>query len=613
MNKKILIITMILILSVILIGCSSPGDDTEDPLEGSETNTIQGTVIDGSDLISGVEVTLEESNKTKITDSNGNYQFSDLDDGTYTLTFYKTDVIDPEETREVQVSGGKEVIANFDLSEDLTGLESAKYFVENLNNSGMQMKNTINNQMEDVETKMTDEVIPRLENLGQKVNYSIQFIQLVLGEHFPDSDVNYNDHKFSSTNDFTWLKPGTYTIDYSNDLPKIILDEENGGYNDSNKGIWNWEISRSSKEFKDVILVEIINPENVVDKENNIIYLYKAEFHYKHQLINKDTNEVVFEINGDFNITNENTKEIIVDNSDSPNTTLVFPEDGQIKMEGTMSDNLTSNDYEPLGEVSIKTTIENNVASNNEISFDGTFTSDFIESSGDFSIEFYSLPGDQDIISNSYTPKVKNINYQGDLTILETAKISGGLSVTLREEDQYPKTINLSGSFQDINSDGSYSFKLDGDLAIDPNYDNYDPSLEETSQDNYIAGKIDFEGSFEKDGFAPITLSTSTNREGYNETSSQLRFEFNDGSYIDAGQNKPGGIFTTENTTSIEAYNQSDLKFTLEIKGNNDYSTEKNVGNIVDVNNSETYADIILKEGQLTVRFADGEEMSLFY
>ena len=63
-----------MILALAFAGCSSGGN-----------HAISGTVTDGGSGLEGVTMTLDNGNTT-TTDSNGDYKFKDLADGSYTIT-----------------------------------------------------------------------------------------------------------------------------------------------------------------------------------------------------------------------------------------------------------------------------------------------------------------------------------------------------------------------------------------------------------------------------------------------------------------------------------------------------------------------------------------------
>lgn len=76
--------TFTLITIILFAGCSNPNYDIY--------STIRGKVIDyvTGDPLSNVSIVLSPSNTTKTTNSDGSYNFENLDAGQFTLSFQKS-------------------------------------------------------------------------------------------------------------------------------------------------------------------------------------------------------------------------------------------------------------------------------------------------------------------------------------------------------------------------------------------------------------------------------------------------------------------------------------------------------------------------------------------
>jgi len=607
MNKKFLAFLAVLILPIFLTGCLSGGGLLD---QGNE-NIIQGQITNGDAGVQNVEVSIKSLNKNTTTDANGTYQFKDLKEDTYTLSFYKKDVIDPAVDKSATVAGGKTVTIDFKLNEQSTELEKAKSFVKNLNNTGIQMKQTINDEMKDINSNIQNNVYPKLENLNGKIGYATSFMYVWIGNH------NFTYDNFSLLENGL-LPPGEYEIDYEN---RIISQKTSYSLDQSP---WSWKIDNTfqsnSKTHHELINITLTNPNKVYSIDTTTspktisIDLSNAEFNYNQKL--EISSETVLETNSNLTLNSSQTETVSIETS-SEIVKITYPLNEQLSLKGTMKDqwNPTINEknYPELGRVSFDTLLNNDLYDDNKLSLEGSFSSNFLNIEGTMTTEFYNLPSNTFATGSDIDQlaKIKNINLNGNLYIPKSVEIDGDFSSGFIKNSQLPENININGSFTSYNSNGNWTTKLNGGLTINPVYDEYDPNYSMSST-NYITGEINFTGSYEENGAESFNLYIMTDIENYNNTDSQLRFEFLNGNYIDAGHSKQGGIFTTKDTINMEAYNQSNLKINLEANLNSDYTTSQKVGEIINTVDSKTYAQIYLNDGQINVKFNDKTTTSLF-
>lgn len=94
---------LVSVLPLIVLACYSCKDELEKELTGS----IIGTVVDAAtgEPVPTVNVSLEPGGKSAITGSDGNYMFTDLEAGTYTMTLVKEGYTPASKTLEVTAGG----------------------------------------------------------------------------------------------------------------------------------------------------------------------------------------------------------------------------------------------------------------------------------------------------------------------------------------------------------------------------------------------------------------------------------------------------------------------------------------------------------------------------
>jgi len=84
-QKIIMMITALVISSIVLMAAAMPPAGGEIELETSE---LYGTVLDAEleEGIPGAEVVLKETGETTTTDEYGTFSFTEIEEGTYTVT-----------------------------------------------------------------------------------------------------------------------------------------------------------------------------------------------------------------------------------------------------------------------------------------------------------------------------------------------------------------------------------------------------------------------------------------------------------------------------------------------------------------------------------------------
>jgi type 1 fimbria pilin len=98
----ITIITVMISAVLFMAAAAFEGDVTQE-----RTATLTGTVVDADmqEGVEGAEVTLAETDQTATTDEFGTFSFSDLEEGTYTITVSAEGYSNAEEEVEVTEHG----------------------------------------------------------------------------------------------------------------------------------------------------------------------------------------------------------------------------------------------------------------------------------------------------------------------------------------------------------------------------------------------------------------------------------------------------------------------------------------------------------------------------
>jgi len=101
-NIILTIATIVISAMFLMAATTSQGDVSQETLV-----TITGTVVDSDfqEGIEGAEVTLEETDQSATTDEFGTFTFSDLEEGTYTVSVSAEGYIGADEEVEVTEDG----------------------------------------------------------------------------------------------------------------------------------------------------------------------------------------------------------------------------------------------------------------------------------------------------------------------------------------------------------------------------------------------------------------------------------------------------------------------------------------------------------------------------
>lgn len=604
--KKIKIVgNMILFVSLILLlaACSNNGGGGGGIVP--ETNKIRGTVTVAGIQEQGVEVKIKELNKTTKTDANGVYEFKDISDGTYTLIFSKEEADISDLIRKVVVSGGKTVVQNLDpIADNETSVQDAEDLVNTINDSGIQMKDTIESTFPQAGTKFEQEVSPYMQNLGKKLEYFTRTLEV-----------------WSEGDDGDLLAPGEYTGEWSGG--EFILTKVNPYDIEQGQNLI-WDITFNNYYLEDTIdtvTIEMTNPDEVevVDESAGRIIeidLTRAEFQY-YQKMNNDHN--LYSVDIGFTLNTDSYQTITLKDKDDYDLEYEYevkvPDLAQVNMNGIMIDktimNIGEETYEPIGQVIVAGLLAVDTKDNNRIDYSGLFDSEKLNLYGNMSLIFSSFPPYAEITEDNI-PILSGISYSGSLST-DFMTLSGDFSIELTEvesEGLMPRTIIINGSYKYLDDQATTENEyvmLDGSLGFAIDYSTRTDFEESEGPGNYIGGVISFSGGFEKGNFHPLNLDLNIDREGYTEYSADLEYIFGDGKFINAILGYNGSVI------NFEAYNEKGIKIMFTIDENEDYTKSKKIGTITNYYKSETFAEIYVVDMQPEIHFSNGNIISFMY
>ena len=612
--------------------------------EDKNNNTIQGQVkIDGSS-VADVDVALEGEGITKSTstDSNGEYSFTELPDGNYTLTFNKGFDID-NETLSVEVSDG--VTVTKDLILDIITMDEAKQFVKDLKQNGINIRDAGEEQATKIENNFKQEVIPytvgigyRMKDVGEVVRAWSVLMMYGPGEY----EVNLNKWE-----DYESLLYDGYDEKNAAEESGYVVSTNPASEDLTTLDIWEWDITFANIE--DEVAIRITNPydiyfeEDVSDQypdydnyEKITIDYSDFDFEYMHTSSSDSTME--WSLDCAFNATETETIEFSDTNTDGDwnskrDYTVTLPREGTATLDGVMTDdrNYTdednvfadiyedSNDYPeipPIGTIEISdTSLTLDFNNNNTINYEGNLSTEEFEYSGSSTIEFSKFPTFEQIEEGNEYPQLSYISSQGQFST-DKFKIDGSTEVEFTPNPvdittsdgetmslRLPDIITYTGGYQDLTGDPGFTY--DGFLEINPDYTNFDIDLSQEqleSENNYLEGTVTLDGSLTNTDFADVGLNVVIERDGYQHYSSDFRYNYNDGKYIE-GTASNGD----EEEFSLEALNEQNIKIYMQASYNDD---QDKIGEIKN-KNDKLYGEIYLKDGQIQVDFADGKIISL--
>ena len=597
--KKLAFLILLVGLGIFLIACSNGGGIVP------TTNTIRGRVTVDEIPVENVEVSIVGHNRKVTTDHNGIYQFTDIPAGKYTLNFLKEGTIINNVSREVVVSGGKEIKQDLNLySDDTTSVQDARNMINDINSHGIQMTETVTTNIPQVEASINREVSPYLQNLGMKLGY----MAFILDSWLSDGP--------------GMLAPGEYQGDWTGDIfviNQIVSNPIIPGEN------LKWDIVFNDffgDGNNDKIEIELVNPEEVavVDENWDIIEidLTKAEFRY-YQYMNDDPNLYSIDINCLLDTTSSRT--ILVEDinhlGESYEYPVYLPDLAEVNIDGLMIDNSGRNigdeNYEPVGEIEVTGILDIDIRDNQRIGFNGSLNSQVIDLEGELNLHFATFPNPDEIYM---VPIPDQLLYNGSID-LGFMEIAGGLEIELIEIEVeegiallYPSLFMIEGSyeyFDDPSTDVNDYVKLDGLLSLTMDYSERVFTKPE-QEGNYIGGEIAFNGGFERGKFPPLELKLTVSRDGFDQASSSFAYTYSDGKYI------KGDIDYHGNMVNLEARNHRGLMITAASDLELDYSgSGQKIGTITNADRSEDFAEIWIKDLQPQVIFKDGSAQSFLY
>lgn len=110
--------------ALLVLCCTMFGCEKEDPLNlTGQKHSIYGTVTDHAtgELVSNANVRLNPIGETTLTSSDGMFQFTDVPDGTYSLSLSKNGYVDMDDDYVIEIENGNSVRRDLQLSREEFG------------------------------------------------------------------------------------------------------------------------------------------------------------------------------------------------------------------------------------------------------------------------------------------------------------------------------------------------------------------------------------------------------------------------------------------------------------------------------------------------------------
>jgi len=577
--KRIKFIGIFLGLFILLAGCFGPF--------GSETDSmgsIQGVVKVNDKTISGVEVELLTAGRVKQTGSSGEYKFSELEAGTYTVQFTNSNPLIKEE-KEVVVVGGKTATVNLVLDFDDTTVQDAKDLVAELKTHGLNLQTTVSGQTDQIENNITEQVAPYLEAVGARLGMIGDTLEL-WETLLPDGDTT------------SQKGPGTYIINSdSAGEPEIISYTEQ---EDLTADIWTWDLSDEATGSRLVIQITNISDIITEDADTGEINadLTAAEYHYSFDLEGDGTSDWNF----DFTLTSS-AEETITETDEEGTYNLTVPRIMEVSVEGTLADDLHEAGAQfanlaGIGTVAVNGDLSLDLESDNTLSFQGNFNSAELDLTGDLLLE----------LADAEFPSYAELKNEGggqlvklttDST-LETKAVAleGTTEIQFINPEELatpvPNVITFNGIYQDITE--PEGLMLTGSLEVDPDFDNYD-FAELDSDTNYPPVVVELDGQLENTKYNDVGLTVTVDRDGYQHVVSEFRYEFSGDKFI-TGM----AIFDAETVVDLVATNQDNLGVAIKP---GQYDRTAKIGEITNYSGGEVFGEIILIGGEPVIDYSD--------
>lgn len=421
----------------------------------------------------------------------------------------------------------------------------------------------------------------------------------------------------------------------------IVVEEERDNY--SELDTWDWELSFA--DSSEEVTVKVTNPgdiieENITEKEDYKGYNYdefkidftEAEFEYNHtDGDNEDFDwSLVFDLDTDIEetVSYYDEWEDEWEYNDGDTKTMkeirdfeyIIPRKATANLEGTMTDSREyHNDDKPLpeiGVIDIDANVDFDLEDSKQIVYDGSFDSEEINYEGRTEINFKEVPSYQDTFDSlveenfEYLPLIDDLKIDAEWSTSKvTVDTADGddvfyadfTSKEVRIDDRIvdfsmPTLIEFNGRYQSYFA-GEES-TLIGGITIEPDYETVDLTEQDwDTEDNYIGGIVSLDGSLDSADFYKAELDISVERDAYDELSSDFRYDFDDGLYIDGEASIIGDY------VEVTAYNEQNLEIIL--RDEDYYEGDMTIGEIRGAD--ETIYAYIRKDNEPYFEFPDGE------
>jgi len=628
LSKEYILLGLLLVITLLISGCIPNG-----PLDDGKLGEIMGTITYDCNPVSEVNVSIDDQELTDTeTNDMGQYKFSNVPEGSYTLNFTKEAVggiPEIDKQRIVTVSGGKTVTADLSLSSE-TDVADAKGFASSVRDNGIELKEAGQTQIEKIDDNLRTEIVPYSVAVAVRMGYVGYMINIW------NNDLIVN----KKTGE---VMPGEYTITFDDDEYNVETKNLYDGAEDT----WTWDITIyfvGDETYSENVTIEVTNLENIIDEEGDkdadIIYdISEAYFSYDHTNSegNRDWSYV-------FDLDSETTDEVLVENTESkkikyilPRKTTTFVENGSMSgkeekfdeqinyiCESIFRDDEFNKDL-TFEEINLDGEWNLDLTDNNYFSFDGSISSDYISLDGNYEMNFSDFPSYQDIYDGKDFPIINSYSSSKTIITTNTFILEGSTDiefsqqeVVLREDTtkiySLPDNLTFEGSYEDLTK--NEGFKASGMLNVDPDYSNFEIDLTADSMEddnNYLSLIINFEGSLVNMVEAEdVNLDLDFART-YNEAEVDFRYDYDGSRYIEGNLI----LVIDDESYRLEASNEAGLLivFDPDNLGEPEFDIDdydEYIGYITNQDGSEYFADIVKADGSTPmVIFEDGEIISL--
>ncbi len=600
-SRKLLLLSVLLLgLMVVTTGCLDFLSDDDD-ITPEETFYQLTVNIEGQGEVEPEGGEFEEDTiVTLAVDPADDYEF----DG-----WSGTDAgqVSHKEGNEYQITmdGDKELTAVFkdtkdpddeDEDEELT-VEDAKDLVASINDSGTQLRETMDQELETIEDNLTNQVSPYMKELGGRMAR----IELLLSTWQADILGGWEDMKA----DFG--APGEYTLT-SNDEGLEVDEKADIDDEFDEKDDWEWTLNYEDQTV--IISASRLDEITYSEDDYHVIDLSQAEFDYSHSSEVDDQLDYGF----NFKIESSDQHQLILEDEREK---IILPGEGRIDLEGKITDSSTiiiDGEERDFGAVTLDLWME---GSQNSLEIGGSFDSPYLNTGGNYKIQGLEYELDEDRMEIF----MDSMELSGDIELIDVARLDGELDISFDSSHQFedndqdiaislPTTITLDGKYEAWD-ESVYLGSMDeaAFLELNLDYSQFDLS-EEESEDNFLDADLDLSGKFEKDGFHPFTVEVELEREGMKELNSDYTLVFINEDYI------KGTMQTSEEEFVFQAEDNRGLDIDLAIDYEEHDEMQK-VGQIKDPATGRQLAEIYfegyLLDGSLYVDFADGISTTLLY